>query len=83
MAVTVTPVNDDPIGGDDNYNPEAQEDALTTPEDTALTIAPATLLGNDTDVDGNTLSIISVQDPINGTVSLVEGECRLHSRRRL
>ncbi|BAN50029.1 retention module-containing protein [Metapseudomonas resinovorans] len=48
--------------------------ALTTVEDTALQIEPATLLGNDTDPDGDPLSIISVQGAQNGTVALVNGK---------
>ena len=40
----------------------------------ALTIAPATLLANDTDADsGDVLSIFSVQNPVGGTVALVGG----------
>ncbi|MFV3369609.1 retention module-containing protein [Pseudomonas sp. NY15435] len=46
---------------------------LVTNEDTALTIAPKTLLGNDSDVDGDSLTILSVQNPVNGTVALVNG----------
>jgi large repetitive protein len=46
------------------------DDALVTNEDTPLTIAASTLLGNDTDEDGDTLSIISVQGATNGTVTL-------------
>ena len=43
---------------------------ITTDEDTFLTIDANELLANDTDVDGDTLSIISVQDASHGTVSL-------------
>ncbi|MFV3411075.1 retention module-containing protein [Pseudomonas sp. NY15436] len=46
---------------------------LVTNEDTALTIAPQTLLGNDSDVDGDSLSILSVQNAVNGTVALING----------
>ena len=46
---------------------------LVTSEDTPLTIAPQTLLGNDSDVDGDSLSILSVQNAVNGTVALVNG----------
>ncbi|WP_236209959.1 retention module-containing protein [Metapseudomonas otitidis] len=49
-------------------------DGLVTAEDTPLTIEPATLLGNDTDVDGDSLTIISVQNAVNGTVALVNGK---------
>ncbi|MDP2445436.1 MAG: tandem-95 repeat protein, partial [Pseudomonas sp.] len=47
--------------------------ALVTNEDQALTITPATLLGNDSDPDGNALSILSVQGATHGTVALVGG----------
>jgi len=39
-------------------------------EDNTLTINVATLLANDTDIDGGTLTISSVQDTQHGTVSL-------------
>jgi Ca2+-binding RTX toxin-like protein len=42
-------------------------------EDTPWAVPVATLLSNDTDVEGNTLTITSVQDAVNGTVSLVGG----------
>ncbi|WP_144373838.1 cadherin-like domain-containing protein, partial [Vogesella urethralis] len=47
---------------------------LITMEDTALTIEPASLLGNDKDQNGDTLQILSVQNPTNGTVALVNGK---------
>ncbi|WP_296129339.1 retention module-containing protein [Pseudomonas sp. Ga0074129] len=50
--------------------------ALVTNEDQALTITPATLLGNDSDPDGNAISIVSVQGATNGTVALVDGNVR-------
>jgi hypothetical protein len=50
--------------------------ALVTNEDQALTITPATLLGNDSDPDGNAISILSVQGATNGTVALVDGNVR-------
>ncbi|OWP50305.1 tandem-95 repeat protein, partial [Pseudomonas nitroreducens] len=46
---------------------------LVTNEDTPLTIAPQTLLGNDSDVDGDSLSIVSVQNAVNGSVKLENG----------
>ncbi|KAF0811278.1 Leukotoxin [Andreprevotia sp. IGB-42] len=46
---------------------------FSTTEDTALTISKATLLLNDTDADGDTLSITAVQDALHGTVALVGG----------
>jgi len=64
LTLTVSPVNDAPV---------AAADTATTNEDTALTIAPAALLANDTDADGNPLTIQSVQGAVNGTVALVGG----------
>ena len=65
VVVTINGANDGPV---------AQTNALTTDEDTALTIAPATLLANDSDVDGDTLTITSVQAAVNGSVALVGGD---------
>ncbi len=64
LTLNVTPVNDMPV---------AVADAVATNEDTALTIPVAALLGNDTDVDGDTLSIVSVQGAVNGAVQLIGG----------
>ena len=55
VAVNVTPVNDPPV---------ARPDTATTPEDTPVTVA---VLGNDSDVDGNPLAVVSASSP-NGTV---------------
>ncbi|MCW7541970.1 tandem-95 repeat protein [Aquabacterium sp. A7-Y] len=49
-------------------------DSFTASEDSALVIASASLLANDSDLDGDTLSIVSVQSPVNGTVALVGGQ---------
>jgi serine/threonine protein phosphatase PrpC len=65
VAVTVTPVND---------APDAVGDTVTTPEDTATTVS---VLANDTDVDGDTLSV-STSAPAagHGTVACtVAGVC--------
>ncbi len=64
VTVTVTGANDPPV---------AVDDVATTPEDTAVAIAAATLLANDTDLDGDTLSVTAVGTAVNGTVSLVSG----------
>jgi len=56
VSVEVTPVNDDPVAGDDD---------ATTAEDTPVVID---VLGNDTDVDGDSLTVIDFTDPANGTV---------------
>jgi len=54
-------VNDAPVG---------VADTLAATEDTAVTYTAAQLLGNDTDVDGDTLSIKSVSAGVGGTVVL-------------
>ncbi|MCQ4349166.1 Ig-like domain-containing protein [Pseudomonas stutzeri] len=51
LTLTVTPVNDAPL---------ANDDSLAATEDTPVTFAAADLLGNDSDVDGDSLSIASV-----------------------
>ena len=63
-TVTVTPVNDAPV---------AAADSVSATEDTALTILAADLIGNDADVDGDGLALISVGDPVGGAVSLDAG----------
>jgi VCBS repeat-containing protein len=51
-----------------NDAPTVVDDTATTPEDTAINIA---VLGNDTDVDGDTLDVTSVTQPASGgSVSL-------------
>jgi uncharacterized repeat protein (TIGR01451 family) len=59
--ITITPVNDNPV---------AQNDAATTNEDTPTVV---TVLPNDSDVEGNPLTVISVTQPANGSVTLVGG----------
>jgi VCBS repeat-containing protein len=54
VAVTVTPVNDAPVANPDTY---------TTDEDTRLDVAAPGVLGNDTDVDGDTLTVELVTGP--------------------
>ena len=58
VNVTVTAANDGPV---------AVSDTATTAEDTAATIA---VLGNDTDLDGDTLSVTSVTVPAHGTATV-------------
>ncbi|ELA9213112.1 tandem-95 repeat protein [Vibrio parahaemolyticus] len=63
VEVNVTPVNDAPV---------AKDDIATTQEDTAVTID---VLPNDTDVDGDKLSIESASVPKEqGTVEVVNGK---------
>ncbi len=63
VSVTVSTPPPGPIA------PEAQDDALAADADTVLTIDVATdLLGNDTDANGDTLSLDSFGQPANGTL---------------
>ncbi|AUV86140.1 tandem-95 repeat protein [Vibrio campbellii] len=63
VSVTVNPVNDAPVANDDN---------TVTDEDTPVTI---NVLPNDTDVDGDTLSIVNASVPADqGTVEVVDGK---------
>jgi len=64
LTVNVSPVNDPPV---------AVNDTATTDEDMPVTLSGAALLGNDRDVDGDPLTLVSVQAPVNGTVALVGG----------
>ena len=57
VSITVNPVNDPPV---------ADDDTATTDEDYAVTI---NVLANDSDVDGDTLSVDSVTQASNGTVT--------------
>ncbi|MDP2391195.1 MAG: Ig-like domain-containing protein, partial [Acidobacteriota bacterium] len=58
----------------ENRTPVAVDDNRETDEDTPLEIAPATLLANDTDADGDTLTLVAVSDTaVNGTVTFEAG----------
>jgi len=56
-----------------NDAPDAVNDTRSTNEDTPLIIAAASLLTNDTDIDGDTLTVTSVGSAVNGSVSLAAG----------
>ncbi|KQT11041.1 Ig-like domain-containing protein [Ramlibacter sp. Leaf400] len=64
VTVNLAPVNDAPV-------PTA--DTFTTGEDAPLTFTPAALLGNDTDAEGDTLSITGVTALAGGAVQIVGG----------
>ncbi|MEO5372553.1 MAG: cadherin-like domain-containing protein, partial [Magnetococcus sp. DMHC-1] len=55
---------------DRNNAPVSADDTTTTREDTVLVLTTSTLTGNDSDWDGNTLALASVQDALHGTVLL-------------
>jgi len=63
LTINITGTNDAPV---------AWDDAVRTPEDTVLTIAPADLKANDTDVDNTNAQLIitAVSNPVNGSVLL-------------
>jgi VCBS repeat-containing protein len=61
VSLTVTPVDDAPVAANDSYS---------TAEDTPLTVAVPGVLGNDSDVDGDTLNAALVSGPAHGTLTL-------------
>ncbi|WP_422049928.1 beta strand repeat-containing protein [Shimia sp.] len=64
VSVTVAPVNDAPV---------AANDSLATPYETPLVFAASALLSNDSDLDGDSLSVVSVSSGVGGAVSLAAG----------
>jgi VCBS repeat-containing protein len=60
VTLTVTPVNDAPV---------AANDTASTAFETPLTLPFATLLANDSDVDGDTLLVITVGGAVGGSVA--------------
>ena len=58
VNITVQPVNDAPVADDDD---------ATTQEDTAVTVG---VLGNDSDVDGDSLTVASAAGAANGSVTV-------------
>lgn len=58
VSVTVNPVNDNPVAQDDS--------GVTTEQETAVVIL---VLANDSDVDGDTLTVTSVTNGSGGTVT--------------
>ena len=57
-----------------NHPPVATDDRGSTAEDTDFNVSSATLLSNDTDIDNDPLSLVSVFNPVNGTVVLSNGQ---------
>jgi VCBS repeat-containing protein len=66
VSVTINPVNDAPVAGDDVY---------ATDEDTALNVVAPGVLDNDSDVDGDTLGVSEV----NGSAASVGQQIALSS----
>jgi len=65
VNLSISPIND---------RPDAVIDNITAIVPGVVTIDAATLLANDTDVDGDKLTITSVQCATNGKVALVNGK---------
>jgi VCBS repeat-containing protein len=61
VNITVLPVNDAPVAGDDAYS---------TPKNIPLSISAAGILANDTDVESNALTAMLTTDVVHGTLSL-------------
>jgi VCBS repeat-containing protein len=61
VSITVSAVNSAPAAVNDSYS---------TNEDTGLTLSAPGVLGNDTDVDGDTLTAILVTGPAHGALTL-------------
>lgn len=64
LDITIDPVNDAPV---------ANADSFVTQEDVPLTLSLSDLTGNDTDVDGDTLSVVLVSAPQHGTLGFANG----------
>ena len=60
-----SPVNQPPVASNDS--------GFTTAENTAVQIAASSLLANDTDPNGDTLTVTGVSSPTNGTASFNAG----------
>jgi Ca2+-binding RTX toxin-like protein len=56
-----------------NQPPVANSDSATTAQNTAVTLEASTLLANDTDADGDSLSLTGVSNPVNGSVTVSNG----------
>jgi hypothetical protein len=61
IALTVTPTNDAPT---------ATADTFTALKSRTLTVAGPGVLGNDDDIDGDSLTAVKVTDPVHGVLTL-------------
>lgn len=57
-----------------NTAPDAKDDTVVATKSGQIVINPADLLANDTDADGDKLTGISLQDPVNGKVEYINGQ---------
>ena len=62
FTLKIDPVADAPVAGDDT--------GFSVAAESSLTLAAADLLANDSDAEGDSLTITSVQNALNGVVSL-------------
>ena len=69
VTITITGVNDAPVAGDDD---------VSGTEDTDKTMTKASLLINDTDADGDNLSLTAVTNPSGGTVDISGSDVIFH-----
>jgi Ca2+-binding RTX toxin-like protein len=56
-----------------NQPPVANSDSATTAQNTAVTLEASTLLANDTDANGDRLSLTGVSNAVNGSVTFSNG----------
>src|SRR4028118_363179 len=56
-----------------NQPPVANTDSATTAQNTAVTLAASTLLANDTDANGDSLSLTGVSNAVNGSLTFSNG----------
>ena len=56
-----------------NQPPVANPDSATTAQNTAVTLEASTLLANDTDANGDRLSLTGVSNAVNGSVTFSNG----------
>ncbi len=63
----------DEAGSTTNLAPTANDDYLNTLEDKPLEFNINDLIGNDTDPEGDALSLESVTDPANGSITYISG----------
>ena len=68
-AISIVPVNDDPVAGDDG--------PFDVDEDAFIEIDPATLLVNDSDIDGGTPQFLGIGTATNGVATMTgDGKLR-------
>ncbi|WP_158269474.1 cadherin-like domain-containing protein [Limnohabitans sp. JirII-29] len=69
-VIPVAAVNDAPVAADDQFE---------TYKNTTMTVAFSQLTSNDSDVDGDSLTVSAVRDHANGHASIVNGEVQFQA----